>query len=256
MSSRGIHLSEVGRALGEGWCVFTSGAVHGERLREPSGSLGISGEPYPDMNTGIIFREQEAGVTLRRFVTLLRSRGLPGEVAVLSTAAGQAAAVAEELGLGGGHALPLMCVRAADARRAEHAYVVRRVEDQAGVDAAADVLGDAFEVSVDWCRAMLGPAFAQLPGADLFAAWHHGQAVAVVGTGRVGATVGVYAVGTRRSHRRRGAASAALSAAVDHHVRGGAHLFCLLSATKAEPLYAGLGFVAVDHPVLWRVPAT
>jgi hypothetical protein len=42
-----------------------------------------------------------------------------------------------------------------------------------------------------------------------------------------------------------------VSAAVDHQLRAGAHWFGLLTAPDAEPFYAGLGFVTVDHPDVW-----
>jgi hypothetical protein len=75
--------------------------------------------------------------------------------------------------------------------------------------------------------------------------------VAVAGSGLAGDIAGIYAVGTRITHRRRGAGAAAVSAVVDHQLRAGAHWFGLLSPPAAEPFYAGLGFVAVDHPGRW-----
>jgi hypothetical protein len=42
-----------------------------------------------------------------------------------------------------------------------------------------------------------------------------------------------------------------MTAVVDHQMRAGAHWFGLLSAPPAEPFYAGLGFVTVDHPAVW-----
>ena len=84
---------------------------------------------------------------------------------------------------------------------------------------------------------MLGPTFPDLPGVDVFLTRRKGRALAAAGTGRSGSTVGIYAVGTRLAHRRRGAAAAAVSAALDHHVRTGAHLFGLLSDPDAEALY-------------------
>jgi hypothetical protein len=254
VSSRAVSLSSVGRAVGEGWCVFARGAVHGECVFTPAGSLGMAGEPFPDMNSGTIFEAEGAAPVTRSFVDRLRAKGLPGMLAVLSPAADEVAPVAAELGLTVGPALPLMCVRAADARRVQHDYAVWRVDDQAGIDDAAAVLADAFEIRDEWCRGLFGPAFPHLAGADVFAAGHHGRAAAVVGTGRLGTTVGVYAVGTRRAHLRRGAASAAMTAAIDHHVKGGARLFVLHSSAQAEPLYKSLGFAVVDHPALWIVP--
>ena len=75
-----------------------------------------------------------------------------------------------------------------------------------------------------------GGGFPHLPGADIFAAGHDGEPVAVAGTGRLGDIVGVYAVGTRQAQRRRGAAAAAMTAAMDHHVR-----------PRRAPLLPGVG---------------
>lgn len=255
MGSRAVSLGAVGRAVGEGWVVLSRGALRGESVITPSGCLGMTGEPCAGMNVGTLFDPLGAEDGLRAFVARLRERRLPGELVALSPAAAELGGLPRELGLTAAGVSPLLCVRAADARRAETEYPAWRVEDHAGVEDAASVLADAFEARAEWCRDWLGPDFPHLPGADLFAAGHDGHAVAVAGTGRVGAVVGVYVVGTRRAHRRRGAATAALSAAIDHHVARDAHLFCLVSPGDAEPLYRALGFTAVDHPAVWRVAA-
>ena len=256
MGSRRISLVDLGRAVGDGWCAFVRGAVHGEVLLLPGGSLGIGGEAFPDMNFAYVFGPEGVGDAVRRFHGALRARGLPGSIAVLSPAADEAAEVAAGLGLVSGGADPFMCVHAADARHVEHGYVVERVSDMDGVMDAADTLGDAYQLPAEWIRSMVGPGFPDLPNADLFLTRGEGRALAAAGSGRVGSTVGIYAVGTRLAHRRRGAAAAAVSAALDHHVRTGAHLFGLLSAPDAEPLYAGLGFAVVDHARVWHVEGT
>jgi len=138
-------------------------------------------------------------------------------------------------------------------RHVEHEYVVERASDVDGVMDAADVLGDAYEIPPEWVRSLLGPTFPDVPSADVSLTRREGRALAAAGSGRSGSTVGIYAVGTRQAHRRRGAAAAAVSAALDHHVRTGAHLFGLLSDSAAEPLYASLGFAVVDHAQMWRV---
>jgi hypothetical protein len=255
MGSRGVSLVDLGRAVGDGWCAFVRGAVRGEALLVPGGSLGIGGEPFPDMNFGYVFGPEGVGHAVRRFQRLLNERHLPGSIAVLSPAAEEAAEAADGLGLVAGGSIPFMCAHSADARHVEHAYVVERVADMDGVKDAADVLGDAYEISPDWIRSMVGPTFPDLPNADLFLTRREGRALAAVGTGRSASTVGIYAVGTRLAHRRRGAAAAAVSAALDHHVRTGAHLFGLLSDPDAEPLYASLGFSVVDHAQMWHVEA-
>ena len=253
MSAREAGLGVAGRALAEGWCVFAKGATRAECLTLPVGALCVSGEPFPDLNAGTIFAPGGAADALRLFVGRLRDRRLPGMVAVLSPAAAEVAPVAQELGLSEGPAAPLMCARAADAHRADYAHTVWRVSDEAGVERAAEVLAEAFQIEAAWCRGFLGGGFAHLPGADIFAAGSHGEPAAVAGTGRLGDIVGVYAVGTRPSLQRRGAAAAAMTAAMDHHIARGARLFCLQSAPDAEPLYRSLGFGVVDHPAMWLV---
>ena len=253
MGSRRVSLVDLGRAVGDGWCAFVRGAVHGEALLLPGGSLGIGGEAFPDMNFAYVFGPEGVGTAVRRFDRQLRERRLPGSIAVLTPAAEEAAEAAADLGLVAGGSIPFMCAHSADARHVEHEYVVERVTDLDGVMDAADVLGDAYEIPPEWLRSMLGATFTDLSTADLFLTRKEGRALAAVGTGRSGSTVGIYAVGTRLAHRRRGAAAAAASAALDHHVRTGAHLFGLLSDPDAEPLYASLGFAVVDHARMWHV---
>lgn len=132
-------------------------------------------------------------------------------------------------------------------RHVEHEYVVERASDVDVVMDAVDVLGDAYEIAPEWVRSLLGPTFPDLPSADVFLTRRK--------AGRLPQRLdgGHLRRGTRQAHRRRGAAAAAVSAALDHHVRTGAHLFGLLSAPDAELLYAGLGFAVVDHAQMWRV---
>ena len=47
--------------------------------------------------------------------------------------------------------------------RAEGGHATRRVADLEGVLAAGDVLGDAFEMPVDWCQRLLGVGFPAAP---------------------------------------------------------------------------------------------
>ena len=87
MGSRRVSLVDLGRAVGDGWCAFVRGAVRGEALLVPGGSLGIGGEAFPDMNFGYVFGPEGVGDAVRRFDQLLRERRLPGSIAVLSPAA-------------------------------------------------------------------------------------------------------------------------------------------------------------------------
>jgi GNAT superfamily N-acetyltransferase len=240
-------------ALGEGWRAFVGTAERGETLVAPGVSAGFSGEPSRDLNWIVAYGPEGVAEGVARSVRRLRERDLPGVVYAASPVAGDVAAVAGELDLRSAGALPVMCVHATDVVRAEAVHEVRRVTDVEGVLAAGDVLSDAFELPVDWCQRLLGVGFTTRSDAELFLSCHDGRPVAVAGGARVGAIAGVFAVGTRHSHRRRGAGAAAVSAALDFYLGAGAHWFGLLSAPEAEPFYAGFGFVAIDHAAAWIV---
>ena len=94
MGPRRVSLVDLGRAVGDGWCAFVRGAVCGEALLLPGGSLGIGGEAFPDMNVGYVFGPDGVGEAVRRFHRLLSERRLPGSIAVLSPATGEAAEAA------------------------------------------------------------------------------------------------------------------------------------------------------------------
>jgi hypothetical protein len=118
---------------------------------------------------------------------------------------------------------------------------------------AAHVLADAWGIDAGSCERLLGPGLPDRSDADMFLVCEGDAAVAVCGAARIGATVGIYTVGTRVTHRGRGAAHAAVAGAVDHHIRAGAHVFGLLSAPVSERLCADLGFTTVDMVTVWGV---
>ncbi len=125
------------------------------------------------------------------------------------------------------------------------------MRDVEGVLAAGDILADAFGLPVDWWQRLLGVGFAGRADASVFLALHDGRPVAVAGSARVGDIVGIYAVGARQSHRRRGAAATAVTAAIEHGMDAGGRWFGVFSPRAAEPFFAGLGFVAVEHASTW-----
>jgi hypothetical protein len=244
-------LVELFRAHGEGWRAFIGAAERGESWEAPGVSVGISGEASHDVNWIVAFGPDGVGDGIAAAAAVLRRRNLPGAVYAASTVGDEAAAAAGELGLVHAGHLALMCAHATDMVRVCEGHQTRRVEDMEGMLSAGDILADAFELPVDWCQRLLGVGFARLTDASAYLALHDGRPVAVAGTAVCGDIAGLYGVGTRSTHRRRGAGACALSAAVDHQLQAGAHWFGALSAPAAEPFYAGLGFVAVDHPDVW-----
>jgi GNAT superfamily N-acetyltransferase len=238
-------------AQGEGWRAFVGSAERGESWSAPGVSVGIGGEAAHEVNLIVAYGPDGVGDGIAGATAVLRRRVLPGVVYAASPVAAEAAAAAAALGFTAGGPLPLMCAHAGDIVRAEDAHETRRVSGIEGVLAAGDVLADAFGLPVDWCQRLLGVGFAARIDATAFLALHDGRPVAVAGSAQIGDVAGLYAVGTRHSHRRRGAAAAAVSAAIDHHLGAGARWFALYSPPAAELFYAGLGFVAVDHASTW-----
>jgi GNAT superfamily N-acetyltransferase len=251
MGSQPLSVVNVSRCVGDGWCAFVRAAMRGEALLLPGGSLGLTGEDSPHLNAAVVHGPSGVEEAVHRFAMRLHELGLPGTVVASSTVAVEAEAAAVESRLRRGPAILLMCLRAGDARRAEVDYPVERVTDLAGVRDAAIVLASTCDVTPELCERMLGPGFAALPASQIFLAKHEGRAIAVAGTSRVGPIVGFQAVATRPAHRRRGAGAAAVTAAIDHHLRDGARLFALFTEPGLEPFYASLGFVPADRMHSW-----
>ena len=214
-------------------------------------SIGIGGEASHDLNWIVAYGPEGVGDGIAMAATVLRRRNLPGVLYAASPVASEAGEAAGDLGFVHAGHLPLMCAHAGDVVRAEGGHATTRVTDVEGVLAAGDILADAFDLPVDWCQRLLGVGFAGRTDAAAFLALHDGRPVAVAGSARIGDIAGLYGVGTRQSHRRRGAAAAAVSAAIEHDMQAGARWFGLLSSPVAEPFYAGLGFVVVDHASAW-----
>jgi len=244
-------LAKLLEAHGEGWRAFVGSAEHGESWVAPGVSVGIAGEPSHNLNWIVCYGPEGVREGIAAAARVLRRRRLPALVFAASPVAPEAAATASELGLVYAGRIPVMCAHASAVVRADGGHWTRRVTDVEGVQVAGEVLGDAFELPAEWCQRILGVRFGARDDAFAFLALHDGRPVAVAGSAQIGDIAGIYAVGTRRTHRRRGAGSAAASAAIDHHLESGAHWFGVLAAPNAEPFYAGLGFVAVDHASTW-----
>lgn len=243
-------LAKLVRALGEGWRAFIGRAERGESWAAPGMTVGIGGEASRHVNLIVVHGADGVDEGMDRATAALRRRGLPGAVYAASTVATEVGRAAVARGFAASGRPALMCVHAGDVVRVEGGHATTRVAGVEGVLAAGDILADAFELPADWCTRLLGAGF---PGGDAAAylALHDGRPVAVAGSAQIGDIAGIFAVGTRLTHRRRGAGAAAVSAAVDHHLRVGARWFALFSSPQAEPFYSGLGFVAVDHASTW-----
>jgi ribosomal protein S18 acetylase RimI-like enzyme len=250
--------TSLARDVGDGWARLVRGAIHGECLLLPGGSLGVGGEAFGEMNWADVHGPDGAvaAEAFRAFADRLRARRLPGIITATSAVAEEVAVAARDLALEPDeHAMPLMACAADRARPVAGRYETQLVTDDADSAQVAQVLGEAFECPPWMCVNMLGRDLASTPDLTFFASLAGGEIVSVAGTVRVGTTVGVYAVGTRPRSQGRGAASAALSAAMRHHQKGGAETFGLHASDAGRPVYERLGFEVVDRVSAWIVEA-
>ena len=246
-------ITRIKRDVGDGWARVARGSVRGEAVLLPGGSLGIAGEPFPEMNWGDTYGSG-AVEAFRAFVGRLRARGLAGVISATPEVAENVGRVAAELGLGAdGGAAPFMVCRRDDARLAEVHHEVVRVTDPSDLAPLGDVIGDAFDCPAAWCRDLLGPGFLTTPDLDVFAARADGEMVGAACTVRVGTTVGVYAVATRSSVQRQGVGASVLSAAMAHHLERGSAAFGLHASAEGLGLYERLGFVVLFEAPVWSV---
>jgi GNAT superfamily N-acetyltransferase len=241
------------RDVGDGWARVARGSARGEAVLLPGGSLGIAGEPFPEMNWGDVYGPGAVDA-FRAFVGRLRERGLPGVISAMPDVAGEVGLAALELGLhGDGESAPFMVCPREDARLAEVRHEVTQVTDPRDLVILGDVIGDAFDCSAEWCRNMLGPGFASTPDLEVFAARVDGEIAGVLCTVQVGSTVGVYAVATRRAVQRRGVGASALSFAMGRHLERGAEAFGHHASEAGVTLYESLGFSAALAVPVWPV---
>ena len=252
MSHNTPSLVELFRAQGDGWRSFIGAAERGESWAAPGVSVGIGGEASEDVNWIVAYGPEGVAEGVASGAAALRRRDAAG-LGLRGVDGGARGGRRRRGARLHAHRPPAAHVRARDRRRARRATSTRRGWSTTWrrILAAGDILADAFELPVDWCRRLVGVGFERLPGVAAYLALHDGRPVAVAGSALAGDIAGIYAVGTKVSHRHRGAGAAAMTAVVDHQMRAGAHWFGLLSAPPAEPFYAGLGFVTVDHPGVW-----
>lgn len=243
----------LARSVADGWCVFVRGAANGEAHFWPGGSLGMGGEPFADMNAAHVHGPELVEHTTQQCLAHLRRRALPGVLIAPSPVAGKVELSIGDPSVTERPAGPLMAAEAPALTCPEAEFATSRVDDQDELQDACVALDDAYDAPPGQAARMLGLRILASAAVDLFSARRGRLTVAVVATVRLGSFVGIYTVGTRKDTRRQGAASAALTAALQQHTRSGARVFGLESEVLAESFYARMGFVPIDLPRTWLV---
>jgi GNAT superfamily N-acetyltransferase len=252
----GFAIETVCRGVGDGWSLVARQGAHGVSLLLAGGSLGCGGEPLAAMNWGYVHGPDGAAETVRRFVELLHERALPGVITVAGEVRDEGDKAAEAAGLEReARASPLMAVELNAEPVETGRFEVTRVTDAKGLAAAALILEDAYDISLEYMDNLIGRAVLGSPAVTWFVGRDGGQPASACAVSLAGTIAGVYAVGTAHAHRRKGAARATIATAMLDCAARGARVAGLLSDTAALPLYVDLGFLVIDEPSEWRVPA-
>jgi ribosomal protein S18 acetylase RimI-like enzyme len=245
----------LARRMGISWALLCRVSERGESVLVRGGSLGLSGEEIAEANWGFVHGPRGVREAFSLFVLRIRERGLPGMIGVLNSVAGEVEALAGELGLTSDETAPLMACRSDTFRppRPEPGWPAGLVTGREEAEEAVAVVAEAYGDGVDVGLRLLGGYPKDNVHVDYFLSRVDGHAAASVTTARLGRLVGIYNVGTRPALRRRGAASAAMTAALRYHIERGVQVFTLGASSTGEPVYRALGFETVDRLALWLV---
>jgi GNAT superfamily N-acetyltransferase len=226
----------------------------------PHGALTLSGEPFIEMNWGVIDAGDAgdandaaaAAALLRRFVATIRDRRLDAYLMVTTTATPLLEPAVAELGLALDPGSPLMARR----RTAEHVFAIEQdavtvehVDDEWALCDVAEVLTKAFAAPPGVVERAFAPALLSLPDLDVFVLRLKGEAVSAVVTTRSDGLVGIWAMGTIPEARRERFGRRLLEAVIDIHSThpGAPQWFFLTASSMGKALYEKVGFAIADE---------
>jgi GNAT superfamily N-acetyltransferase len=239
------------RLVGEGLALCYRADPGYEARLTPHASLILSGEPVADLNYAVIDRGPHAAERLREFGQLIKARNLSAFVFLSDAASTSLASLAQSLGLQHVGEMPLMTYTPAHMPAQSGDYHCERVESEPALQEANRVAASAFGLPEDAVQRAWGSIMLDGPGVDVFIARQHGEAISSVQTTRMGATVGIWAMGTAEGHQRKGAGRALLNHAIGYHAERGATLFFLCATAAGQPLYERIGFRTRAQTAVW-----
>jgi GNAT superfamily N-acetyltransferase len=260
------------------WRAFSYAALRiaqfapaGEARFVPDGALITTGEGIPDWNWALVYGDDDPKGTLRAFVGRIRQRTVPAYVVAASALTSRLRSTAEELGLKRVDDMPLMMLTPPaepaepsedssdgasgkshfEASALERGFDVRVIGDAETLALGRAVLAEAFDNSRELVDRVYRPLLLDLPGVHAFGAWSGDEMVSYLTSASEGDVVWFFDVGTVPRMRRRGAATALLTAAVEYYRERGWTRFGLGADLPGIPLYVRLGFETVDAGAAW-----
>jgi GNAT superfamily N-acetyltransferase len=213
----------------------------------------ITGEPHCDLNEcGLTSRA--TSVDVQALVAFIAAADVPALVTVASTVP---AAITEPLSAAGFARAPereplMWCPRRPPL--ATNGLRVEQVRSGADRERAIAIIADAHAMEHE----VASRALAHMPDPDdRVSAWlaFEGEEPISVAWVTPGPRIGVWEMMTPARHRRKGAARAALTSALDAVWSAATEGAFLWSTPAGRPFYESVGFAAVDEAVSWTLGA-
>ncbi|HEY3766397.1 MAG TPA: GNAT family N-acetyltransferase [Gaiellales bacterium] len=230
-----------------------SGGRAPARASGPGWFAVLTGEAHFELNECALTSRADAA-DARALVAFVSTAGVP---ALLSVASGAAAGVTEPLVAAGfapgpEHEPLMWCPRRLPV--AAGALRVEPVRSQADRERAIAIVADAHAMDA----AAAGRALAPLPDrtgrVTAWLAFEGDEPISVVWT-TAGRRIGVWEMMTPARHRRKGAARAALTTALDRIWSDDTEGAFLWSTPAGRPFYESVGFASVDDATSWTLGA-
>lgn len=228
---------------------FADLAPNGATRRFGSVHVGTAGVAVPDLNVVLVTDRPDAG-NLEDAVAWMAARELPFQVVATDRTRDAVEALDTEPALGAvgsqpGMARPSLVGLARGGADLE----VAAVADGAGLDAFIAVFTAVFDTPRDVVEPLAPDALPAGEALSAFVGRVDGEAVACGQYVLHDGVVGLYSIGVREPHRRRGFGAAMTRALLRHAREAGGRIGVLESTAMAVSLYESMGFdrVATLH---------
>ena len=208
----------------------------------------VSGRPVADLNYAALWgaaSEEEVEELVGHLADL------DSMVVVSDATSGRLAPQLKDAGLVLGGSCPLMTVTITAAAPEGGPYRIEPVRDEERLAMMDAALADAYSLTLEDTSAAFGPGILEEEGATPFLAVRDGVAHSAVIATRVGADVGIWAMGTPARFQRRGAGRSLLEAIMSRFAVEGAERCFLFPSPAGRRLYDSLGFIEADRSEIW-----
>jgi GNAT superfamily N-acetyltransferase len=238
------------------WLRLTAGQVRGSVVASAGGVVAIAtGAPMALFNQVVVEPGGGTEDGVRRAIAVMREVGAPFYVVLRRDADAQLRAAVAELGLeledGPLPGMALHPIATADPAPLPPGHEIRRVTDEAGMADHVRVATEGFAMPGSIVRDVVGSGLWARPGCIVYVGATDGEAVSTGFSVRTRRTLGVYAIATVPSARRRGYGAAMTARLVADGAAEGCDVAALQASDMGHPVYERLGFRVVVEYDMW-----